>query len=111
MLPDIRVAGNLGAPLGFCAIRHDELDQLFVSPAARGTGLAAALVADAERRLAGHGVTLAWLACAIGNDRAAHFYEKCGWRRAGTVVNRLETTEGPFDLEIWRYEKVLATAA
>jgi GNAT superfamily N-acetyltransferase len=111
MLPDVRVIGNPGAPLGFCAIKHDELDQLFVAPEGRGTGIAAALVADAERRLAAHGVTAAWLACAIGNHRAARFYEKCGWTLAGTVVNRLDTIEGPFDLEIWRYEKTLPPAA
>lgn len=111
MLADVRVIGDLGAPLGFCAIKHDELDQLFVAPEGRGRGVAAALVADAERRLAAHGVRTAWLACAIGNHRAARFYEKCGSTLAGTVVNRLETIEGPFDLEIWRYEKTLSPAA
>lgn len=108
MLADTRVVGEPGAVLGFCAIRHDELDQLFVAPAGRGKGVAGALVADAERRLAAHGVTTAWLACAIGNHRAARFYEKCGWRLAATVVHRLDTTEGVFDLEVWRYEKQLS---
>lgn len=108
MLADTRVVGEPGAVFGFCAIRHDELDQLFVAPAGRGKGVAGALVADAERRLAAHGVTTAWLACAIGNHRAARFYEKCGWRLAATVVHRLDTTEGPFDLEVWRYEKQLS---
>ena len=111
MLAQTRVVGDLGAPLGFCTIKHDELDQLFVAAEGRGKGIAAALVADAERRLAAHGVKTAWLACAIGNDRAARFYEKCGWVLAGTVVNRLETDEGPFDLAVWRYEKQLAPAA
>jgi RimJ/RimL family protein N-acetyltransferase len=64
-------------------------------------------VEDAEERLAGQGVAVAWLSCAIGNDRAARFYEKCGWRRTGNMVADLETTEGPFRLESWRYEKVL----
>ena len=48
-----------------------------------------------------------WLACAIGNDRAARFYEKNGWRRTGTIVNDAETLQGPFPLEVWRYEKAL----
>jgi ribosomal protein S18 acetylase RimI-like enzyme len=47
------------------------LYQLFVSPHARGSGVAAALIADAEARLAERGVQTAWLACAIGNDRAS----------------------------------------
>ncbi len=111
MLADVRVIGDPGALLGFCYIKHDELDQLFVAPEARGAGIAAALVADAEARLAAHGVTTAWLACAIGNDRAARFYEKCGWTLTGTVTIRTDTNEGPFDLDVWRYEKTLLPAA
>jgi len=65
------------------------------------------LIADAEARLAARGVETAWLACAIGNERAAKFYEKRGWRRAGTMVNHAETSAGPFPLEVWRYEKSL----
>jgi GNAT superfamily N-acetyltransferase len=106
-LPDIRVVGATNAPLGFSIVKHDELYQLFVSAEARGTGVAAALIADAEARLASSGVKTAWLACAIGNARAARFYEKSGWRRVGTMINHAETQEGPFPLEVWRYEKSL----
>lgn len=107
-LPDTRVAELSGTAVGFCVIRGDELYQLFVAPEARGTGAAAALIADAEARLAAHGVRTTWLTCAIGNTRAARFYEKSGWRLAGTVVENLDTAEGPFPLEIWRFEKRLA---
>ena len=107
MLPNISVAGPPGAPLGFCAIRNDELYQLFVSSQAHGTGVAAALIADAEARLAARGVELAWLACAIGNNRAARFYEKSGWRNAGTFVIMSDTSNGPFPLDQWRFEKRL----
>ena len=109
-LPSIRVVGPSGAPVGFCIVRSDELDQLFVAADARGTGAAAALIADAEARLAASGVETAWLACAIGNHRAARFYEKSGWRRAGTMISHLRTEQGSFDLEVWRYEKALASA-
>ena len=106
----VRVAGPPGRPVGFCIIKDDELSQLFVSREARGTGVAGALLADGEARLAAHGVTTAWLACAIGNDRAARFYERAGWRRTGTITSRLETIEGPFFLDVWRYEKTLTPA-
>ena len=108
-LPDTFVIGPPGAPSGFYMLKDDELYQFYVARAARGLGVAAALIADAEARLAARGVTTAWLACAIGNDRAARFYEKCGWVRARTTMNRLETADGVFEVEIWRYEKAMKT--
>lgn len=110
-LPNVRVVGPSGAPVGFCIVKADELYQLFVSAQSRGSGVAAALMADAEARLSESGVETAWLACAIGNERAARFYEKCGWRRAGTMVNELETANGMFPLKVWRYQKVLTPPA
>lgn len=107
-LTDIRVAGPRGTPLGFCFVRGDELYQLYIAAPARGVGIAAALLADAEARLAAAGFDTAWLACAIGNDRAARFYEKHGWRRARTATIELETDIGPYALDIWRYEKALS---
>jgi ribosomal protein S18 acetylase RimI-like enzyme len=104
-LPSTRVAGPLDAPLGLCVLKGDELYQLFVSPEARGSGIAVALIADAEARLAERGVETAWLACAVGNGRAARFYEKSGWLMVGTVSNPADTSNGPFPLEVWRFEK------
>ena len=106
-LPLVRVVGPVGAPLGFSIVRENELYQLFVASAARGTGVADALIGEAESRVAAQGDGTIWLTCAIGNLRAARFYEKRGWRRAGTMRDMLETPEGPFPLEVWRYEKVL----
>jgi GNAT superfamily N-acetyltransferase len=109
-LPKVRVVGPIGAPVGFCIVKGDELYQLFVSAHSRGSGAAAALIADAEARLSESGVETAWLACAIGNERAARFYEKCGWHLAGTMINHLKTSNGIFPLEVWRYEKSMPRA-
>jgi ribosomal protein S18 acetylase RimI-like enzyme len=106
-LSSVTVVGPIGSPFGFCMLKEDELYQLYVSAEARGSGVATALIADAEARLAARGVETAWLACAIGNDRAARFYEKRGWHRVGTMVNLAETSAGTFALEVWRYEKRL----
>ena len=107
MLPRTTVAGPVGAPVGFCTIHDDELNQLYVAPAAQGRGVAMRLMADAEDRLRAGGHVVAWLACAVGNDRAVRFYEKCGWRRAGTMTYGAETSSGPFPVETWRIEKRL----
>lgn len=106
-LPDVRVVGPPGAPVGFYIVKGDELYQLFVSAQSRGSGAAAALIADAEARLSASGVDTAWLACAIGNARAARFYEKHGWSRVGNMLNRLDGLSGEHLLEVWRYEKPL----
>ena len=106
-LADTFAIGPPGAPSGFYMLKGDELYQFYVAREARGSGVAAELLADAEARLADCGVATAWLACAVGNDRAARFYEKCGWVRARTQVNRLETPDGVFEFEVWRYEKAM----
>lgn len=106
-LSGVRVAGPPVDPAGFCLVRGDELCQLYIDLDARGTGVAAALVADAEECMRAAGVETAWLACAVGNDRAARFYEKQGWRRAGTVMYEPDDAGGAV-VEVWRYEKSLA---
>jgi GNAT superfamily N-acetyltransferase len=97
----------VGAPAGFYFLKGAELYQFYVSSDARGSGIAAVLMADAEARLRERDVHTTWLACAIGNHRAARFYEKCGWSRTGTVTDQVEVPGGTFALEVWRYEKSL----
>ncbi len=97
--------GDVGSPLGFYILKRDELNQLYVCETARGTGVAAKLLSDAEARMFNDDVEKAWLACAIGNDRAARFYERYGWCRAGSVVIDVATPVGVMPLEVWRYEK------
>ena len=99
-LAETRVVGPAGAPTGFYMLKADELYQLYVSAAARGTGVAAILIADAEARIARSGAAIAWLACAIGNTRAARFYEKHGWQRI--------ELESPRPLAVFRNPRVMA---
>jgi hypothetical protein len=40
----VSVIGPIGAPLGFCMLKDDELYQLYVAAEARGVGAAAAVI-------------------------------------------------------------------
>lgn len=106
-LSGLRVGRIDGALAGFHVTKNDEVYQFFVAPIARGTGFASELIADAEAALFAAGTRRAWLACSIGNDRAAGFYRKAGWVNVGTEQVALETSAGPFPLEVWRFEKPL----
>ena len=77
--------GDSGELLGFVMVVGDEVEQVFVGPAGRGTGLAAVLLAEAERQVAAGGHAQAWLAVVAGNARARRFYEKSGWVDEGDL--------------------------
>jgi ribosomal protein S18 acetylase RimI-like enzyme len=89
-IADTTVAVVDGSIAGFVMLHeglHDgEVEQVYVAYAHRGTPVAPALLAEAERLLAAAGHSRAWLAVVAGNARARRFYERCGW-----------VDEGPFD--------------
>jgi ribosomal protein S18 acetylase RimI-like enzyme len=101
----VRVVVDAGIPVGFAMRRGAEVFQFYVARSARGTGAAARLMRDTEAQMTAAGVPVAWLACAVGNTRAARFYEKCGWTRTATVVIESETSTGTMPIQVWRYEK------
>ena len=105
-----RVAVSGAEVHGFCMVKSDELYQMYVASTARGTGIAQALIADAEATIRAAGHPKAWLSCAIGNEQARRFYEKSGWLNAGEQVVNMDTQKGPFPLTIWQFEKVLRGA-
>ena len=63
----------------------DEVEQVYVDAAHRGSGLAAALLDEAERQVAAGGHAVAWLAVVDGNARARRFYAARGWVDAGDL--------------------------
>lgn len=107
-VPATRVVRMSGQVAGFVMVHENELFQLYVAPQGRGRGMAADLMADAEMAMAAQGHATAWLVCAIGNARAARFYEKAGWINKGERLDTLETLNGPYELLMWRMEKDLA---
>ena len=107
LLTDLRTLGDPGKPVGLSITKDDELNQFYVAAEWRGKGIEKTLIDEVEQRLAADGVRTAWLACAIGNNRAARFYEKSGWHLARTFTHKIEAPSGPFELDVWRYEKDL----
>ncbi len=74
-----------GELVGFVMVVGDEVEQVFVAPQARGSGLAQVLLDEAERQVARGGHAEAWLAVVAGNARARRFYEKRGWADDGDL--------------------------
>lgn len=102
-----RVATIDGRIAGFCTVRGAAIHQMYAAPFAQGTGVAAQLMAEGEARIKAAGHSTASLDCAIGNTRAARFYDKCGWHNRGEVTTQVDTSEGPFTITLWRFEKPL----
>lgn len=106
-LPDVRVVGRPGSPAGFCIVKDNELDQLYVSAEARGSGVAAMLMKDAEARFCGqrNGSGLVGL---CNRERAGRtILRKARLEKSGSDDHYPETPEGKLPLQVWRYEKAL----
>ncbi|HUJ62097.1 MAG TPA: GNAT family N-acetyltransferase [Kofleriaceae bacterium] len=109
-LGDTAVAISDGELAGFAMVIGDELEQLYVAAGHRGSGVAAALLADAERRVAAAGHARAWLAVVPGNARARRFYERSGWRDDGPFDYAAASADGPIAVPCRRYVKAMAGA-
>ena len=90
---------------GFVMVVDDEVEQVYISAAHRGTGVAGALLDEAERQVWANGHAEAWLAVVAGNARARAFYERRGWRDDGPFVYAAATEAGPVDVPCHRYTK------
>ena len=73
-----------GRVVGFVMVEGDELYQLYVDRAARGSGVAAALLDRGEQTIA-QTHSRGWLAVVEGNTRARRFYERAGWQPVGPI--------------------------
>ncbi|MEO3765997.1 GNAT family N-acetyltransferase [Streptomyces sp. B8F3] len=104
-VPETAVAEVGGALAGFVTAAGDEVEQLFVAAEHRGTGVAALLLAEGERRVAERGHGRVWLAVVTGNARARRFYARQGWTDEGPLDYQAEGADGPVTVPCHRYEK------
>jgi ribosomal protein S18 acetylase RimI-like enzyme len=96
-----------GEVAGFVLVVGDEVEQVYVASAHRGTGVAAVLLRSAEEQVAANGHREAWLAVVAGNRRARAFYERAGWRDEGLFEYQAAAEAGPIAVPCHRYTKRL----
>ena len=102
---DATVATVGGDVAGFVMVSDDEIEQVYVAAAHRGTTVAAQLLAAGESIVAQRGFGVAWLAVVEGNARARRFYERGGWSNAGRLDYVVEDQGVVVDVPTLRYEK------
>lgn len=103
LVPDTRVEEVDGVIAGFATVKGDEIDQMYVDAAFRGSGIAGKLLADARERIAAAGHSSAWLAVVAGNARARRFYEREGWVDGGDFTYFTDSERGPVPVPCRRY--------
>jgi ribosomal protein S18 acetylase RimI-like enzyme len=105
LVPGTTVAVVDGDVAGFVTVVDDELDQVYVAERHRGRGVADALLADGERRVAAAGHSEAWLVVVPGNHRALAFYARNGWTDGGLFDHPAPSGSGPIMVRSHRYTK------
>lgn len=95
---------------GFIMVDGDEVEQVFVDACHRGGGVAAPLLAEAERQVAEAGHDRAWLAVVAGNARARRFYERHGWADEGDLPYEVIAGGTTYVSPCRRYVKAVSTA-
>ncbi|MGH8838598.1 MAG: GNAT family N-acetyltransferase, partial [Jiangellaceae bacterium] len=100
-----------GAVAGFVMVVDDEVEQVYVSRRHRGTGVAAALLGEAERLVRSKGHERAWLAVVAGNARARRFYERMGWTDEGAFDYPAANAGSTIPVPCLRYVKRLDAAS
>lgn len=104
---DTTVATVDGEVAGFVMVVEDEVEQVYVSGAHRGTGVAPALNTEAERQVRANGHGKAWLAVVEGNARARAFYERVGWIDEGGFDYEAAAGDRTVFVPCRRYTKLL----
>jgi ribosomal protein S18 acetylase RimI-like enzyme len=106
-LGDMTVATVGGTVAGFVIVTDDEVEQVYVDRAFRGTAVAKTVLREGERRVGEQGYDEAWLAVVNGNERARAFYTREGWVDEGLQEYDVPATDPPLVWNVHRYTKRL----
>lgn len=102
-VPSTTVAVDGPRVLGFVVRDGDEVGHVYVDAAARGTGLATALLQRVAADAAAQGETSLWLAVVPDNTRARRFYARLGWVDEGPFTHVVPVPGGAVDVPCHRY--------
>ena len=91
--------------VGFVTVVDDELEDIYVTDASRGTGIATTLLHHAEHVVRDAGFESVWLAVVAGNARARRFYARHGWADDGPFEHTARTASGPITVPAHRYRR------
>jgi GNAT superfamily N-acetyltransferase len=106
LMPNVIVGDNQNTVVGFVAWKGSLLGQLFLNPAARGSGFSQRLMEAAERGLCDQSVQEAELYCLMGNERARRFYERMGWRVRAIAAEPVRSSDAGGELrDFWVMRK------
>lgn len=100
--PTMTVAESGGVILGLVQPMNDEVNGLWVDPAAQGRGVGTALLSHAEGQIARAGHRRAWLTCSAFNPNGCRFYLARGYRETGRET---KDRAGGVVEEMLRFEK------
>lgn len=95
-----------GIVVGVVKVRDDEIEQLYVTGRARGTGVADRLLTHGEQVISAR-FDRAWLAVIAPNTRARRFYERNGWHDTGPFIHHAPAGQATVAVSAHRYEKSL----
>lgn len=93
---------------GFVMVLDNEVEQISVANAHRGSRCADQLLSNGEQQIAAAGHRVAWLAVISANNRARRFYDKRGWTDSGPIrylAASADGVPGQIPVEALRYEK------
>lgn len=90
---------------GFVVVHDDELEQVYVAAAYRGTGVVTRLLEEGLSAVRDRGHARSWLAVAPGNTRARRCYEREGWVEGALLDYQAEGPHGPISTPCLRYER------
>jgi GNAT superfamily N-acetyltransferase len=99
-----------GSVQGFVIWHRYWVQSVYLAPAARGSGLGARLLAEAERHIAARGHKRVALICIVGNFGARAFYERHGYHVAQVRNTPVKTSSGDVIVRGWVMQKALRPA-